>query len=240
MRQLQSQNDLLKDEIIELKTAFDEQFLTPPPQSSNTYTQRASTMRVIVPQNSASEAAHSSPTSQLISETPYFTIDTSAVVEEDASKITPAAIRATVKTELDKSLSTEKVDLRAIIRDPQNIKRYRLLFRTEEDRDLARGNINWARYVAGVRVLQDRHFPLKIDNAIRPSILDSEGGLVYDVKDKLGKENSVTIPHMRWISNKHNGKLNGSMVIWVTKKADAERLMRRWFLPHIIYAIECL
>ena len=31
---------------------------------------------------------------------------------------------------------------------------------------------------------------------------------------------------MRWISDIRNGKLYGSMVIWVTKRKDAERLMK--------------
>ena len=99
------------------------------------------------PPESVNRVVYLPPTSQPITETSYFTIDISAVVQEEASKITPGAIRSTVKTELDKSPSTQIAYLRAITRGPQNIKRYRLLFNTEEDRDLAGANINWATYV---------------------------------------------------------------------------------------------
>ncbi len=51
-----------------------------------------------------------------------------------------------------------------------------------------------------------------------------------DIKDQLGVENHINIPHMRWIRNIQNGKLYGSMLIWVTKRKDAERLMKEGVL----------
>ena len=142
VRQLRNQNEALKDEIIELKTAIDEQFLTPPHCSNDTYAQRASANRTTGLVNSVAKCFDMRPRAHHISETPYLTIDISAVDKESGSKVTPEALRNTVKTELDKSPSTQTVNLRAIIRDLQNIKRYRLLFDTEEDRDLARKKID--------------------------------------------------------------------------------------------------
>lgn len=126
VRQVQNQNEVLRNEITELKAAMNEQFLTPSPHSTDTYAQRASA-------NLATKSVDVQPSIQPITETPYFTIDISAVEKENSSKVTPEALRATVKTELDKSPLTQTVSLRAIIRDPQNTKRYRLLFNTKED-----------------------------------------------------------------------------------------------------------
>lgn len=81
-----------------------------------------------------------------------------------------------------------------------------------------------------MRVLQDQNFPIKIDNANQCSLLTSGGELLNDIKNQLEVENQVNIPHMRWISNIQNGKLYGSMVIWVTKRKDAERLMKEGVL----------
>ena len=223
VQQLQNQNEVLRDEITELKAVIHEQFLVPSPQVPVTYAAQASA-------NLVTKSVDMQSSTTPITETPYLTVDISAVEKENIPKVTPEALRTMVKLELAKSPLTQTVNLRAIIRDPQNTKRYRLLFNTEEDRDLARKDVNWAGHVQGVRVLQDQHFPIKIDNANRCSVLTSGGELLNDIKDQLGLENQVTIPHMRWISNIQNGKLYGSMVVWVTKRKDAERLMKEGVL----------
>lgn len=166
VRQLKNQNEVLRDEITELKAVINEQFLVPAPRTALTYAQQASANLV-----TKNIDTHLSTTP--ITETPYLTVDTSAVEKENSIKVTPEALRTRVRSEMTKSLSTQTVSLRAIIRDPQNTKRYRLLFNTEEDRDLARKNVNWTGYVQGLRVLQDQYFPIKIDNANRCLVLTS-------------------------------------------------------------------
>lgn len=135
-----------------------------------------------------------------------------------------------VKSEITKLPSIQTTSFRAIIRDSQNTKRYRLLFSTEDDRDLVRKKVNWAGYAQGLRVPQDQQFPIKIDNANRCSVLTSSGQLLDNIKDELEVKNRINIPHMQWISNTQNGKLYGSMVVWVTKRQDAERLMKEGVL----------
>jgi hypothetical protein len=48
--------------------------------------------------------------------------------------------------------------------------------------------------------------------------------------EALGRENEVTIAKMHWLSDKGNGKMYGSMVIYVTKASDARQLLEeRYF-----------
>lgn len=76
-------------------------------------------------------------------ETPYFTIDISGVEPQESDKVIPGGIRTIVRVELEKSAVTRDIRLRAIIRDPQNLHRYRLLFNTDEEVELAQASIHW-------------------------------------------------------------------------------------------------
>ena len=79
------------------------------------------------------------------------------------------------------------------------------------------------------RVLQDQLFPIKVDNANRAAILDQEGQLLPGMAEALGKENEVTVAKISWLSKKDTGKAYGSMVIYVTKRAEAEKLLNEQY-----------
>lgn len=79
--------------------------------------------------------------------------------------------------------------------------------------------------VKGARVLRDQLYPIKVYGANKTAVLDSSGNILPGAADALGKENEVTIANMHWLSNKENGKMYGSMVIYVAKASDARRLL---------------
>ncbi|KAM5526660.1 zinc knuckle [Fusarium oxysporum f. sp. phaseoli] len=82
----------------------------------------------------------------------------------------------------------------------------------------------------GARVLRDQPYPVKVDGANRTAVLDSSGNILPGAAEALGKENEATIAKMHWLSNKENGKMYGTMVIYVTKASDARRLLEeRYF-----------
>ncbi|KAF6515846.1 hypothetical protein HZS61_004587 [Fusarium oxysporum f. sp. conglutinans] len=84
--------------------------------------------------------------------------------------------------------------------------------------------------VKGARVLRDQLYPVKVDGANRTAVLDSSGNVLPGAEEPLGRENEVTIAKMHWLSDKENGKMYGSMVIYVTKASDARRLLEeRYF-----------
>ncbi|KJZ69709.1 hypothetical protein HIM_10903 [Hirsutella minnesotensis 3608] len=56
-------------------------------------------------------------------------------------------------------------------------------------------------------------------------VLDGEGNILQGAAEALGAENNVTIGKITWLSNKETGKAYGSMVVYVTKKNDAKKLL---------------
>jgi hypothetical protein len=77
----------------------------------------------------------------------------------------------------------------------------------------------------GSRVLRDQWYPIKVDNACRNAVLDEFGELRTGIVEMPEKENEVRIAKLSWLSRKDLPKAYGSMVVYVTKRADAVRLL---------------
>ncbi|XP_044715307.1 reverse transcriptase (RNA-dependent DNA polymerase) domain-containing protein [Hirsutella rhossiliensis] len=73
--------------------------------------------------------------------------------------------------------------------------------------------------------MRDQLYPVRVDNANRTAILDTEGNILPGAIEALSAENRVTIGKISWLSKRESGKAYGSMVVYVTKKSDAERLL---------------
>jgi len=78
---------------------------------------------------------------------------------------------------------------------------------------------------AGARVLRDQWYPVKVDNACRTAVLDECGKLRTGIVEMLEKENEVKIAKVSWLSRKDLPKAYGSMVLYVTERADAAKLL---------------
>ncbi|KAH7460569.1 hypothetical protein FOMA001_g19559 [Fusarium oxysporum f. sp. matthiolae] len=197
------------------------------------------------PQPSYADVARTPPTSQpsnvrtlssmrttpsSFTDTLFCTIDTSRVSEEDRGKAQVGEVRQAIE---------EKVRAReggqpnwrcaAVVKDVRNEDRIKVVCRDEAELQLVREAAERT-MVKGVRVLRDQLYPVKVDGANRTAVLDSSGNILPGAAEALGKENEVTIAKMHWLSNKENGKMYGSMVIYVTKASDARRLLdERYF-----------
>lgn len=79
---------------------------------------------------------------------------------------------------------------------------------------------------AGLRVLRDQWHPVKVDNTCRTAVLDEHGELRTGAVEMLGKENEVRIAKISWLTRKGLPKAYGSMVVYVTERADAARLLK--------------
>jgi hypothetical protein len=197
------------------------------------------------PQPSYADVARTPPTSQpsnvrtlssmrttpsSFTDTLFCTIDTSRVSEEDRGKAQVGEVRQAIE---------EKVRAReggqpnwrcaAVVKDVRNEDRIKVVCRDEAELQLVREAAERT-MVKGVRVLRDQLYPVKVDGANRTAVLDSSGNILPGAAEALGKENVVTIAKMHWLSNKENGKMYSSMVIYVTKASDARRLLdERYF-----------
>ncbi|KJZ70022.1 hypothetical protein HIM_10603 [Hirsutella minnesotensis 3608] len=128
-----------------------------------------------------------------------------------------------------KSQSQASWKCAAVVKDARNPERIKVLCRDEAElkqvKEAAQKTV-----ALGARVLRDQLFPVKVDNAKRTAVLDAEGNVLPGAAEALGAENNVTIAKITWLSNREKAKAYGSMVIYVTKESDAQRLLDSvWF-----------
>jgi hypothetical protein len=160
-----------------------------------------------------------------MTDTLYCTIDTSRVGEEDKNKANPGAIRKAIEDEMRTGEGQEKWRCAAVIRDARNTERIRVACRDEAE--LQRVKEAAKKTAAeGARVLRDQLYPVKVDNANRTAVLDHDGKVLPGAAEVLGKENEVSIGKIAWLSRRDSGKVYGSMVVYVTKRSDAARLLQ--------------
>ncbi|KJZ69644.1 hypothetical protein HIM_10960 [Hirsutella minnesotensis 3608] len=77
--------------------------------------------------------------------------------------------------------------------------------------------------------MRDQLYPVRVDNANRTAVLDAEGNILPGAIDALSAENRVTIGKIFWLSKRESGKAYGSMVVYATKRSDAERLLDGYY-----------
>ncbi|KAM9874795.1 hypothetical protein VDGL01_11116 [Verticillium dahliae] len=82
---------------------------------------------------------------------------------------------------------------------------------------------------AGVRVLRDKLYQIKVDNVNRTAVLDENGDIRVGATEAFGQENEATVAKMSWLSRKDTAKAYGSMMVYLTKAADARRLLAEGF-----------
>ncbi|KAI7713817.1 hypothetical protein KC353_g7264, partial [Hortaea werneckii] len=112
----------------------------------------------------------------------------------------------------------------AVTRDPRNTARVRITCRDESELARVKEAAEKTKAV-GSRVLRDQWYPVKVDNVCRTALLDERGKLRNGAVEMLEKENEVRIAKVSWLSRKDLLKAYGSMVVYVTKRADAAKLL---------------
>ncbi|KAL5395482.1 hypothetical protein PMIN03_013091 [Paraphaeosphaeria minitans] len=164
-------------------------------------------------------------TPSAITDTIYCTIDTSRVEERNKAEAQLGAVRQAIEKQIREIEGQETWRCAAVTRDPKNTDRIRIKCRDETELHKVKEAAQKTA-VRGVRVLRDQLYPVKVNNANRTAILDEKGDLRPEVMRTLGEENEVQIAKIDWLSRKDNRKAYGSMVIHVTRRSDAARLLR--------------
>lgn len=154
----------------------------------------------------------------------FCTIDTSRVGEEDKAKVQITNIRQQIEKELRGNEGTRNWRCAAMIKDPKNADRVKVICRHEDEIQQVKEAAQKIE-IPGIRVLRDQLYPVKIDNANRTAILDADGNILPGATEALGKENNVSIARISWLSKKDSNKAYGSMVAYITKGSDAKRLI---------------
>ena len=112
----------------------------------------------------------------------------------------------------------------AVIRDAKNAKRIKVACKDENELLWVKESAQRA-LPSECRVLRDQLFPVKVDNTNRTAVLHQEGHLLPRIVEALGRENEANIAKVSWLSRKDENKAHGSMVVYVTKRAEAEKLL---------------
>jgi hypothetical protein len=137
-------------------------------------------------------------------------------------------IRAAVEKEIRAMDDHANWRCRAVTVDPKNTNRVRIACRDEAEHQLVK-RIAETRIGAGARVLRDELYPIKVDNVKRTAVLDENNGIRAGAVEAFSEENETTVAKVAWLSKKDVPKAYGSMVVYLTKGADARRLLVEGF-----------
>ncbi|EED22525.1 conserved hypothetical protein [Talaromyces stipitatus ATCC 10500] len=171
------------------------------------------------------DALRGPPGPPTLGNTLFCTIDTSRVGEEHKAQAQIANIRQRIEKEMRGSEETKTWRCAAMIKDPKNADRVKVICRNEDEIQQVKEAAQKIE-LPGMRILCDQLYPVKIDNTNRTAVLDADGNILPGAAEALGKENNVNIAKISWLSKKDSHKAYGSMVVYVTKGSDAKRLLR--------------
>lgn len=78
-------------------------------------------------------------------------------------------------------------------------------------------------------MLRDKLYLVKIDNIKRIVVLDEKNKVRAGVIEAYSEKNRTTVAKIAWLSKRDIPKAYGSIVVYVTKKSDARRLIAKGF-----------
>jgi len=148
---------------------------------------------------------------------------------EETNKVTAGTVRSAVEKEVRATKDDPVWRCRAVTVEPKNANRIRIACRNEEEHQMIKRVAEKMKLAAGVRVLRDELFPIKVDSVKRAAVLDDNGEIRAGAAAAFGQENETTVAKIAWLSRKDMPKPYGSMVVYLTKGADARRLLSEGF-----------
>jgi hypothetical protein len=205
--------------------------------------QAAAAMIGTSPRGSYADVARTPPTSQpsnvrtlssmnttpsSFTDTLFCTIDTSRVEDMERDKTTAGAIRTMLEQAIRAIKDRESWRCRAVTVDPKKENRIKIACRDEDEHQLVK-RVAEANVAQGARVLRDDLYPIKVDNVRRTAVLDENDKIRIGAAEGFGQENEATVAKIVWLSNKELPKAYGSMAVYLTKAADARRLLTEGF-----------
>ncbi|KAH8193542.1 hypothetical protein TruAng_012293 [Truncatella angustata] len=112
--------------------------------------------------------------------------------------------------------------------DPKRPQRIKIVCRDESEHELVKRTAEKI-VTGGARVLRDKLYPIKVDSVNRTTVLDENGNIRQGAAKAIGQENEVTVAKISWLSKKEVPKAYGSMVVYLTKAINAQRMLEEGF-----------
>lgn len=173
--------------------------------------------------NPSSSASRQRPTASIV-------VDLSKLNDQTFNVEDAGAVRHRIKTALASNKNTEHIPNCRLSKDAVNPKKYKLLFPTKESEKCARKHNAWLTAAfEGASMGGDQWFPVKVDS-VRKSEVYTEGKITKKTIEALGEENGMEIKHIRWISRMDSIKEHGSMIVYLAREEDAQRLLAEGFM----------
>lgn len=147
------------------------------------------------------------------------------MAEADRSKTEVAKIRQTIETEMRAKEGQGSWRCVAASRDARHPDWVRITGRDEDEIQAVKEAVAKID-IPGLKILRDRLYPVKVDNAKRTGVIDADGATLPGAIAALEAENEVKIAKIRWLSRPDTNKAYGSMVVYVTKGSDAAKLLQ--------------
>lgn len=176
------------------------------------------------PRQSTVQSRSSGSTAESNANELFCMIDTSRVEEQDRGRAQIGSIRQAIEGEVRAKEGQATWRCAAVVRNSRNIEQVKIICRDETELKRVKEAAQKTA-VTGARVMRDQLYPVKVDNVNRTAVLDGEGNILQGAAEALGAENNVTIGKITCLSNKEAGRAYGSMVVYVTKKNDAKKLL---------------
>lgn len=78
-------------------------------------------------------------------------------------------------------------------------------------------------------MLRDNLYLIKVDSIRRTAVLDENNEIREGAIEGFGQENEITVAKITWLSKKEAPKAYSSIVVYLTKAANARRLLAEGF-----------
>jgi hypothetical protein len=221
-------NVKLIDEVAELKTRVDD-FAATASSGARSWAAVAGASTPVGPSATAGSLPsqeRANHTSLAPIDVPNVTVDISRADGGDG-RMSAGTVRAAVEKEMRTMENRGNWRCRAVTVDHATQSRIRIACRDENEHELVKRAAE--KIGAGSRVLRDELFPVKIDNVKRTAVLDEKDEVRAGAAEAFGEENGATVAKIAWLSKRDVPKAYGSMVVYVTKRSDARRLVAEGF-----------
>lgn len=172
----------------------------------------------------------SSASQQDTASSPHIIIDFSTA--ERCSTIAtekPGAIRRRIDDALSDHEVTKEIKCHGISRNARDSNKYKLFFKDDTAVQTVRQNDTWlAGYFRGARLQAEQWHPIRVDSVYKGAVLKEMGGneVKQEATQIVAEENDVQVHKIQWLSKPDSSKIHGSMVLYLARRQDAEKLLR--------------
>lgn len=171
----------------------------------------------------------SSASQQGTTSSPHVVIDFPRTESSTIVNEKPGAVRKRIDDALQSQEATQEIRCWGISRNPRDGNKFKVFFKDEDDARTVRQNDAWLiDHFRGARLQAEQWFPVRVDSVYKGAILsDMQSKEVKEgAAQMVGEENGVHVHKIQWLSKPNADKIHGSMVLYLARRSDAEKLLR--------------